>query len=100
MAHCELCDLDDSTCVHGYERRKAARERIASLRVSPRGLAHFDGCMHKGDEDGDYQRWGVIDEPGAWQRLANGEQFVTVSETGKPLVATSRCSTCVDHGPW
>src|SRR6187431_2491565 len=47
MAWCELCDLDDSTCVHGYERKRSERERTTALRVSGRGKAHFDGCPHK-----------------------------------------------------
>ena len=100
MAYCELCDMDESTCAHGHERRKDARERIAALRVAPSGKAHFDGCQHKGNEDVDYSKWGIIDQPGAWQELANGKPIATVTEAGKPLVATSRCSTCVEHGPW
>lgn len=96
--YCELCDLDDSTCQHGLARRTAARERTAALLVSPRGMAHFDGCPHK--EDPDYSRWGTIDRHGAWQALANGEEIETVSEAGAPLVATSRCLDCVQHGPW
>jgi hypothetical protein len=100
MAYCELCDMDDSVCAHGYERRIAARERVAALRVAPSGKAHFDGCPHKGDEDDDYERWGVIDEEGAWQRLANREQISTTTSSGRTLVATSRCTTCVQHGPW
>ncbi|HCX84702.1 MAG TPA: hypothetical protein DHV14_06130 [Micrococcales bacterium] len=78
----------------------AARERAAALRVSPRGMAHFDGCPHKGDEDDDYSKWGSIDEPGAWQVLANKERIESVTAEGKLLIAESRCSTCVEHGPW
>jgi len=100
MAYCELCDMDDSTCVHGYERRQVTRERTASLRVAPSGKVHFDGCMHKGDEDDDYTHWGTIDEPGAWQKLGNHEPIATVDEQGRTLAATSRCRTCESHGPW
>ncbi len=86
-------------CEHGLQERQADQARVAALRVSPRGMAHFDGCPHKGD-DPDYERWGHIAELGAWQRLGNGEAIATVDAAGRRLVATSRCSDCVDHGPW
>lgn len=99
MAWCDVCDLERSMCVHGLHDHQIAREQAAPVRVSPRGMAHFDGCPHKGD-DPNYDLWGQVNEKGAWQRLGNGESIRVVDATGHELVATSRCSDCVDHGPW
>jgi len=99
MVWCELCDLDRSTCIHGLRDRQWARERRAVLLISPRGMARFDGCPHKGD-DPDFEKWGRLAGDDVWQRLANGEAIPTVDSSGRRLVATSRCSDCLDHGPW
>jgi len=42
------------------------------LLISPRGVAHFAGCLHKGD-DRDYSKWAWLSLPRAWERLGNGE---------------------------
>lgn len=47
---CELCDLDLANCIHGLRNRQAERVRSAALLASPRGMAHFEGCPHKGDD--------------------------------------------------
>ncbi|WIB67867.1 hypothetical protein DEI93_02155 [Curtobacterium sp. MCBD17_035] len=105
MAWCELDDMDDRFCEHG-ERQQAERaerrQRVATalLQVSPRGMAHFVGCHHKGD-DPDMSQWGEVSTPGAWTGLGNGEQYPSTGGFRRDLVATSRCSDCVDHdGPW
>lgn len=69
------------------------------LRISPTGVAHFDGCPHKGD-DPDYSRWGELDTPGAWQRLGNGEKLTATGGDRPDLVARRRCMDCAGHGPW
>lgn len=99
MAWCELCDLDREQCEHGLAERQAQAQRHAGLRVSPRGIAHFDGCPHKGD-DHDYERWGELPDPSAWQRLGNGEHPEVQDGRGERLVVTARCADCVEHGPW
>lgn len=99
MVWCELCDLERAMCVHGLRAEQTARERRAGLLISPRGIAHFDGCPHKGD-DPDYSKWGRLSDDNSWQRLGNGESIETVDSSGRELVATARCSDCVDHGPW
>jgi hypothetical protein len=99
MAWCDRCEMDLSFCEHGLSARRDQAGRSAILRVSPRGIAHFDGCPHKGD-DPDYQRWGELAIPGAWQRLGNGEYFEIDDNSGQRLTASTRCSDCLEHGPW
>src|SRR5580698_10179229 len=63
-------------------RRPAALTTVAAdrpaavaggeLPFSPRGMAHFAACLHKG-EHLDYSAWALLSEPRAWERLANGE---------------------------
>ncbi len=104
---CDLDDMDDLFCPHGRgpeERaaKEAHRALVASamLRVSPRGMAHFDGCHHKGD-DPDMSRWADLDIPDAWERLGNGERLPATGGGNPLLVATDRCQACVAHdGPW
>jgi hypothetical protein len=69
------------------------------LLVFPRGMAHFPGCPHKGD-DPDLGQWGNLELPQAWQRLGNGEHLHATGGERIDLVATSRCRTCHEHGPW
>ena len=100
MAYCELCEMDREFCEHGLgERRRAATASAGELRISPRGMAHFPGCSHKGD-DQDYTRWATLDLPRAWERLGNGEQLQATGGDRPVLVARSRCQDCVSHGPW
>jgi hypothetical protein len=99
MAWCELCDLDRSFCVHGLTDARVAAERKAMLLVSPRGMAHFEGCPHKGD-DHDFSLWGQLTLLDAWQRLGNGERFDVIDGQAHKLSVLTRCSDCVEHGPW
>jgi hypothetical protein len=100
MAWCELCDMDLSFCQHGLAERQARASADARLLVSPRGMAHFEGCPHKGD-DPDYSLWGELQVPRAWQRLGRGERFEVVDGRGRPLSAQTRCSDCIERdGPW
>jgi hypothetical protein len=62
-------------------------------------MAHFPGCPHKGD-DPDFSYWGSLDLPQAWQLLGNGEHLLATGRKRSDLVATSRCQTCLGHGPW
>ncbi|GGM16119.1 hypothetical protein GCM10011594_40150 [Nakamurella endophytica] len=96
---CELCDLPRTQCEHGRTAQQAARAGTARVLISPQGLAHFDGCRHKGD-DPDMSRWGELETPGAWIRLGNGEQLPATGGDRPDRVATRRCADCVDHGPW
>jgi alkylated DNA nucleotide flippase Atl1 len=77
----------------------AASGSATSLLISPRGIAHFPECPHKGD-DPDYNDWAELDLPQAWQRLGNGEHLSATGGERRDLIATSRCKTCIDHGPW
>ncbi len=62
--------------------------------MSPRTIAHLEGCAHKGD-DPDFDRWGeILDEPNAWERLGAGEQIASNAGSRKDLVATARCKDC------
>jgi hypothetical protein len=100
VAYCDLCEMDRSYCVHGLEdRRQAASSNASVLLVSPRGMAHFSGCPHKGD-DRDYSRWAEITSPNAWQRLGNGEELQATGGSNLDLVARTRCQDCVGNGPW
>jgi hypothetical protein len=91
--------MDLSFCEHSVADRSAA-SADAKLLVSPRGMAHFEGCHHKGD-DPDYSLWGELKELRAWQRLGDGERFEVVDGRGHPLLAHARCSDCVEQdGPW
>lgn len=104
MPYCELCDLDLSGCVHGRKSdERAAREarkkraKSATLQVSPRGVAHFKGCPHKGD-DPDFRERVEVADAGAWESLGDGEQFPAYGSAVKSHVARSRCSDCVNRG--
>ena len=100
MAHCELCDMDVRFCSHGLTERRASSAAVAGrLLISPKGMAHFPGCPHKGD-DADYSRWATLDMAQAWQRLGNGEGLKADGGEQLSLVARTRCQDCVDHGPW
>jgi hypothetical protein len=99
MAYCERCEMDRAYCEHGLaERRQAASTSAVRLRVSPRGMAHFPGCPHKGDDADD--RWAELDVPGAWERLGNGEHIRAGGGKRTDPVAETRCRDCVEHGPW
>jgi hypothetical protein len=99
MSTCPLCDLELDWCEHGLGAAQKERAALATLLVSPRGMAHFVGCPHKGDDD-DFTLWAELDTPSAWLRLANGERLRATAGARDDLVATSRCSDCVEHGPW
>lgn len=100
MAYCERCEMERAYCEHGLaERRQAASSSAVSLLISPRGMAHFPGCPHKGD-DPDYDHWAELNTPGAWTRLGNGEHIRATGGNRPALVAEARCLDCVDHGPW
>lgn len=100
MTQCEICDLPISQCPHGRaEAARRAGPRVREILVSPTGLAHFPGCPHKADDE-DYSRWGVIESDNAWSRLGNGESIKATGGASTELVATGRCTTCVEYGPW
>ncbi len=62
-------------------------------------MAHFLGCPHKDDDD-DFTLWAELDAPSAWLRLAYGEELRATGGARDDLTAASRCSDCVEHGPW
>lgn len=99
--YCELCEMENCAD-HGPARGRASlrdsqRRANAEIQVSPKNMAHFAGCLHKGDDE-DFSEWGFIrDVKDAWTRLGNGEPLAT--NAGVDRVATSRCSTCEDSGP-
>lgn len=101
MAYCEHCEMNLAYCEHGLaERRQTiSNSAVSLLLISPRGVAHFPGCPHKGD-DPDYGHWAELDAPGAWTRLGNGERIRATGGNRPDLVAQARCRDCVDHGPW
>lgn len=99
MPICPLCDLELDWCEHGLNAAQKSRAASATLQVSPRGMAHFPGCPHKGDDD-DFSLWAELDSPSAWSRLGNGEQFPATGGARPELVASARCRDCVEHGPW
>jgi hypothetical protein len=100
VAYCNRCEMDRSYCVHGLEdSRQAASSNASVLFVSPRGIAHFPDCPHKGD-DPDFSRWAEINTPNAWQRLGNGQALQATGGSRPDLIARTRCQDCVDHGPW
>lgn len=99
VTYCELCDMSREFCPHGRAEQRAATAASTSLLlISPRGMAHFPGCPHKGD-DPDLSGWGNLEAPQAWQRLGNGEHLWATGGERADLVATSRCQTCLEHGP-
>jgi len=98
--YCERCEMDRAYCEHGLAGGRQAVSRSAvRLLISPRGMAHFPGCPHKGD-DPDFARWAEVDVPGAWERLGNGEHIRATGGNRPDLVADTRCRDCVEHGPW
>ncbi len=72
---------------------------VPRLLVSPQSVAHFPNCPHKGD-DPDYSNWAKLRTEDAWQRLGNGEPLEASGGTRASRIASSRCSDCVEHGPW
>lgn len=99
MPICPLCDLELDWCEHGLKEAQKTRAASATLQVSPRGIAHFFGCPHKGDDD-DFSIWAELDAPSSWSRLGNGEHLAATGGSRPELLATKRCSDCVEHGPW
>jgi hypothetical protein len=100
MTYCDLCEMDRSYCVHGLgERRQAASGSASTLLISPRYVAHFPGCPHKGNVP-DLSRWAEVNAQSAWQRLGNGEELRATGGSRLDLIAKTRCQDCVDHGPW
>lgn len=100
-ASCEMENCADHGPGRATAGRQAAERRArradTEIQVSPRNMAHFPGCLHKGDDE-DFAGWGFIrDVKDAWTRLGNGEQIATNS--GVARVATSRCLTCEDTDP-
>jgi hypothetical protein len=90
VAYCDLCEMDRNYCVHGLaENRRAASASASALLVSPKNVAHFPQCPHKGD-DSDYRRWAEIDTPNAWQRLGNGEQLRAAGRS--TMLWAARCA--------
>lgn len=98
MTWCELCDMERSWCEHGRQDLQRRKESSTLLLVSPRGMVHFEGCPHK--DDPDFSRCARLPVEGAWQELGNGRTYDLQDASGGRLVANSRCSDCVDHGPW
>jgi hypothetical protein len=100
VTYCELCEMDRDYCEHGLaERRRIASASSSSLLISPRNVAHFPQCPHKGG-DPDYSDWAELDVPLAWERLGNGERLQATGGARRDRVATSGCRDCVAHGPW
>jgi hypothetical protein len=99
MSICSVCDLEMDWCEHGLGAVRKERAASATLLISPRGMAHFAGCPHKGDDD-NLTLWAELDTPSAWFQLANGQELLATGGARSGLVATSRCSDCVEHGPW
>lgn len=100
MAYCELCDMNREFCEHGLaDRRGNASAAARELLISPKGVAHFPGCPHKGD-DPDYTCWASLDTPRAWERLGNGEQLLATGGGRPGLPVGARCRDCDSHGPW
>jgi hypothetical protein len=100
MDRCEFCELPRESCPHGLRDRQAsAVGSVQLLLVSPKSVAHFPGCPHKGD-DLDYSNWAELRTDNAWQRLGNGESLEVAGGARAGRVASWRCSDCVDHGPW
>ena len=99
MSICPLCEMELDWCEHGLKAAQKAHAASATLLISPRGMAHFVGCPHKGD-DNDFNLWAELDTPSAWFRLGNGEKLPATAGARDDIVATLRCSDCVEHGPW
>jgi hypothetical protein len=92
--------MERDNCPHGLsERRAAVTTTVTSPLIAPSSKTHFRGCTHKGD-DPDYRQWGKLDTPNAWQRLGNGESLKATGGQHPDRVATTRCQSCVAHGPW
>ena len=97
---CPLCEMPLAFCEHGLQNVRKEAAASATLLISPRGMAHFAGCPHKGEDDNDFALWAELGTPGAWVRLGNGEKIRATGGQRMDLVASSRCRDCVDHGPW
>ena len=97
---CPLCETPLNFCEHGLQTKQKERAASATLLISPRGMAHFAGCPHKGQDDDDFALWAELDTLGAWVRLGNGEKMRATGGQRMDLVASSRCRDCVGHGPW
>lgn len=100
MTFCELCDLPTAQCPHGRPAVAKASQstlKVKEIWISPNGLAHLPGCMHKDD---DLSRWGQIEGDNVWGRLGNGEQIKATGGQSPDLVAHGRCRTCIEFGPW
>ena len=96
---CPLCDLELGWCQHGRQATQKERSSSATLLISPRGMAHFAGCPHKGDDE-NFTLWAELEAPLAWSRLGNGEKIPATGGQRPDLFASTRCSDCVEHGPW
>jgi hypothetical protein len=86
VPYCDLCEMNCDSCSHGLaERRAAASASASSLQISPRGMAHFRQCLHKGD-DPDFSNWADLVAPRAGQRLGNGEHLPATGGARSNLV--------------
>ena len=104
---CEICDLELAQCVHGLAEQKRRTLQSAVIQVSPRNMAHLEGCLHKG-EDEDYSKWGEIAGTGAWRHLCEtmpadgGKVSDLVTNSGAVIGMEVRhvCKHCRAHGKW
>jgi hypothetical protein len=97
IAWCELHQMEN--CDHlTVPARNPARFETAMVRISPRGMAHFDGCSHKGD-DPDYSRWAELRTPRAWADIRNGDITSVTRDDGVAIKVTGLCRDCDDSGP-
>ena len=90
MAFCDLCEMDREFCEHGLaERRQNAAATASGLLISPKGVAHFAGCPHKGDHQ-DYRRWADPRATRAGKRRKR-EQLRATGGQSPGQAATDRC---------
>src|SRR4051812_42037125 len=92
--YCEQHDMPRAWCEHGVAERRAAISKTGVVLISPKNMAHLEGCSHKG-EDPDYSKWGaIVGVSDAWQRIGNGEHVQANAGDRRDRVATARCRDC------
>lgn len=94
---CDIHEMNNCDHLRGRVPGDITRDDAAMVRVSSRGVAHFDGCTHK--DDPNYDGWAQIHAPDAWTAIGNGDITTAERADGGIIAIEARCVDCLRDGP-